>query len=104
MQVIPLNPVPSQCVTCLLNGQYTQLNVYQKFFGLFMDIYVNNALIIGGVLCENLNAIVRSLYLGFEGDFTWLDNQGATDPAYTGLGSRYSLIYLEPSDLADANQ
>ena len=29
----------------------------------------------------------------------WLDNQGATDPSSPGLGTRYSLVYLEVSDL-----
>ena len=56
--------------------------------------------IIAGVLCQNLNRIVRSLYLGFSGDFIWLDTQGTTDPIFTGLGSRYILVYLDESDLA----
>jgi hypothetical protein len=100
MLIVPLKAVPSQSLTVVLDGQYTQLNVYQKAFGLFMDVYVNNVLIIGGVICENLNQIVRSVYLDFQGDFTFLDNQGTANPVYTGLGTRYSLVYLEPSDLS----
>lgn len=86
-----------------LGNQACQLNVYAKFFGLFMDVYVSNQLIIGGVICLNLTKIVRDAYLGFVGDFTFIDNQGASDPVYTGLGSRYSLIYLEAADLVSAN-
>ena len=99
MQIIPLQPTPSQVVTVSLANQACQIAVYQLSTGLFVDLSVNNALIIGGVLCENLNRIVRSLYLGFIGDLCFIDNQGDADPVYTGLGSRFSLAYLEASDL-----
>jgi hypothetical protein len=55
--------------------------------------------ILSGVLCENVNRLVRNSYFGFLGDLAFLDNQGTSDPFYTGLGTRYSLIYLEPADL-----
>ena len=64
-----------------------------------MDVYANGNLIVAGVICENVNRIVRDLYLGFVGDFIWIDNQGSTDPVYTGIGARYSLAYLETTDL-----
>jgi len=102
MQLLALQTVPSQTLQATLGNQNVRLNIYQKFFGLFMDVYVADQLIIGGVICLNLTKIVRDAYLGFVGDFTFIDNQGASDPVYTGLGSRYSLIYLEASDLAAA--
>lgn len=99
MQIIPLLPVPNQTLTVNLDGQITQLNVYQRGANLYVDVLVNNVLIIGGVICQNLNRIVRSLYLGFQGDLAFIDGQGSTDPAYTGLGTRYSLAYIEPNEL-----
>lgn len=99
MEIIPLDPVPSQTLTVSLTNQTCQIAIYQKAYGLFCDLYVNNVLIIGGVICENLNRIVRSLYLGFQGDLMFIDNQGSSDPFWTGLGTRYSLAYLSPSDL-----
>lgn len=99
MLLIPLDAVPSQTVDIVLNNQVCTISVYQKSTGLFLDLSVNNALIIGGVLCENANRIVRSAYLGFIGDLAFLDTQGSTDPVYTGFGSRYELLYLEPADL-----
>lgn len=99
MQIIPLQPVPNQAVTVNLNNQICQINVRQATYGLFLDLYVDNVLIIGGVICENLNRIVRSLYLGFSGDLAFIDNQGSSDPTFEGLGTRYSLAYLAPSDL-----
>jgi hypothetical protein len=113
--VVPLQPVPYQTVAVTLNNQSVQLDVYTLQASalaavvgtalvspppLFMDVLVNNLPIIGGVICQNLNRIVRSLYLGFVGDFTFLDNSGnGLDPSYAGLGSTFSLIYLFPADL-----
>jgi hypothetical protein len=105
MQTIPIAAIPNQTLNVQLGGQACILNVYQLAYGLFMDVYIGNTLIVGGVICENLNRIVRSLYLGFIGDLCFFDTQGAQnpqDPIYTGLGSRYQLVYLTPSDLAGA--
>lgn len=100
MLIIPLQAVPNQTLTVTLNNQVTQLNVYQTFEALFIDVLVENTLIIGGVIAENLNRIVRSLYLGFSGDLTFYDNQnGDLDPVYTGLGARFSLLYLTPDEV-----
>lgn len=100
MQLIPLKPIASQTLTTLLGTQNVQIDVAQKFFGLFLNLYVNNALIIGGCVCQNLNRIVRSVYLGFDGDVCFWDTQGSTDPYYTGLGARYQLVYLNSEELA----
>lgn len=99
MLIVPLQPVPNQTVTITLNNQVCQINVYQKQQGLFLDLFVNNILIIGGVICQNLNRIVRSLYLGFKGDLAFIDNMGSTDPYYTGIGQRYSLSYISSDEL-----
>jgi hypothetical protein len=94
-----MQATPSQTVSVLLASQPTTLNVYQKSTGLFMDVLLNNALVIGGVICENLNVIIRDAYFGYVGDFAWIDTQGATDPAYTGIGTRYFLGYFSPAEL-----
>jgi len=103
MQIVPLQPTPNQTVVVSLDGQVCQINVYQTARGLFTDLYVDNSLVIGGVLCHDRCRIVRSAYLGFSGDLSFLDNQGTSDPDYTGLGpdvgSRFNLAYLEPGEL-----
>lgn len=101
---IPINPTPSQVLNVNLASQNCTIKVYQKSTGLFIDLYVNNALIIGGVICQNANRIVRSAYLGFVGDLAFFDTAGDVygnpeDPYYTGLGSRWVLNYLEVQDL-----
>jgi hypothetical protein len=99
MQVIPLRAIPSQIVSISLAGQPCRIAVYQKSTGLFCDLYANDALIIGGVICLNANLIVRDAYLGFIGDLSFFDTQGEDDPDYTGLGSRWLLSYVELSDM-----
>lgn len=99
MQVIPLVAVPNQNLTVSLGSQACQISVYQTLYGLFLDLAVNNEPIIVGVLCENKNRIVRSLYLGFSGDLAFDDTQGDSDPDYTGIGGRFQLTYLSPADL-----
>jgi hypothetical protein len=107
MMTIPLSPLPSQFFTVGLGDQICQINVYQKnvpafmmTMGVYVDLYVNNSLIIGGVIAENLNRIVRDLYLGFEGDLVFYDTTGqGRDPYYTGLGTDFVLVWIEPGEL-----
>lgn len=100
MLIVPLQAIPNQTVTTTLNSQVTQLNVYQTYNGLFIDVYLENTLIIGGVIAENQNRIIRSAYLGYSGDFAFIDTHGSNDPDYTGLGIRYFLTYLTPEELS----
>lgn len=99
MLIVPVRAVPNQTLQVVLANQSCVLNIWQTPAGLFTDVYVGNTPIILGVLCQNLNRIVRDLYLGFVGDFWFSDQQGTDDPAYNGLGSQFLLEYLEASDL-----
>lgn len=110
MQTIPVTDTYSQNLTAQLGGQNCQINLYQKNNShLYCDLYVNNVAIITGVICQNLNRIVRDLYLGFAGDLMWIDTQGTLtipstglDPSSPGLGTRYLFCYLTPADLGGA--
>lgn len=100
MFVVPLRAVPAQVLTINLANQSCRIVVQQKATGLFVDLYVNDALIIGGVIGRNADRMVRDAYLGFIGDLAWLDTQGADDPEASGLGTRWQLLYLEVADQA----
>ena len=99
MLIVPVRPVPNQTLSILLTGQLCQLMLKTRWFGLFMDVSVNDLPIVQGVICQRWNRIVRSAYLGFVGDFAFWDTQGKSDPTFDGLGGRYLLYYLEKSDL-----
>ncbi|WP_010508416.1 phage baseplate plug family protein [Komagataeibacter europaeus] len=93
--VIPLSAVASQTLTVPLSGHTARLNVYQLNTGLFMDISLDEALIMAGVLCQDRTWIIRKAYYGFPGDLVFIDSQGTSDPDYSGLGDRWSLYYQE---------
>ena len=93
IQVIPIQAVPNQTLQVPLGSQSTILNIYQFQYGLFCDVIVNSSQIRGGIICQNLNRIVREAYLGFSGDLVFSDTQGSNDPVYYGLGSRWILLY-----------
>ncbi len=101
--VIPTRPIPSQTLTCVLTGQQCKINIYQKSTGVFMDLYVSERLIQGGVICEIANGLVRSAYLGFIGNLAFFDRQYGSPPmdpknpdlvVAAGLGTRYFLAYM----------
>jgi len=100
MQIIPVQDVPAQTFDVLLGGQQTTINIYMKSTGMFLDVLVSNVLVVAGVICQNLNRIVRDEYLGFVGDLLWQDTQGSSDPSSPGLGTRYQFYYLEAADVA----
>lgn len=101
-QTVPLQPVPNQTTQIVLNGQNCQINVYQsEGQAMFLDLLVNDAPIRTASICQNLNKLIRRLYLGFLGDLEFVDTQGTSDPNYSGLGSRYQLVYLTPAEAND---
>lgn len=102
MLVIPIQPLPSQTVDVVLNEQACSIKIYQRSTGLFVDLDVQDVLVIGGVIAHDRNRIVRSDYLGFVGDIAFVDMQGTDDPDYTGLGDRFILAYFFPDELTAA--
>lgn len=100
MQLIPIQPVPSQQLQVVLAAQNCQLAIYQKPQGLFVDLISNGVLISSAVIAQNLNVLNPLVYSSFQGNLYFNDTQGTTDPVYTGLGSRYQLVYLTAAEYA----
>lgn len=100
MLIVPVQAVPNQTFAILLANQACQITLSTRLNGLFMDLVVGNVPVRNGVICQDRNPILRFSYLGFIGDFWFLDSQGTSDPVYTGLGSRYLFEYLEAADVA----
>lgn len=99
MQIVPIIDAYSQTLTITLGGQSCRIDLKTRATGLYCDLYVNDVLKVGGVVCRNLARIVINSYLGFVGDLMFSDTQGAADPSSPGLGSRFLLFYLEAADL-----
>lgn len=92
-QTIPLTTVASQSFTTLLGSQQCSITVYQLSTGLYCDIVASNNTIVNTMLCLNLVGLVREAYLGFTGQLFFYDTQGTSDPYFSGLGTRYQLVY-----------
>lgn len=99
MQSIPLQAVPAQIVSVVLAGQNCQIHVFQKSTGLFVDLSVNNNRLLSTRLARNAVPLVRHKYFGMIGDLMFLDMQGMDDPYYSGLDSRFKLVYIEGYEL-----
>jgi len=100
MQTIPLQAVPNQTLTSLVNNQSLNINVYDKASNLYIDIFLNGDLIVSNVICRDLAPIICREYLGFNGNLMFVDNQGNSDPVYTELGTRYQLVYFTEEEYA----
>lgn len=104
MLVVPTEALPNQVLQVVLGGQACTIHLYQKSTGLYLNLSVNDALVIAGVLCLVGVRLVRSSYLGFVGDLAFFDTRlGNPSPtagappdevASDGLGARYFLAYL----------
>lgn len=94
---IDLIATPSQRAAVQLGDQSCTIDVYQRSHGLFLDLYVSDVPIVRGALCLDSNLLVRDAYLGFVGDLMAMDIQGVSDPDYTGLGSRFVLVWIAPA-------
>lgn len=101
MQIVPLQAVPNQVLAVQLAQQPCTIHVRQCATGVFVDLYVNNVLIVGGVIALNGVRLVRYAYLGFAGDLMFVDTLApASDPEWQGLGTQFQLFYLSADEVA----
>lgn len=99
MITVSILPEKSQSISVDLAGQQCVIRLIQRPSYIYMDLTVNGTPIIQGVPCLYGNKMVRYSYLGFSGDFTFIDNDGESAPYWEGLGSKYTLYYIEESEL-----
>lgn len=101
MQIIPIQAVPNQSVKAQLGNQACRIVIQQTLYGVFLNLYVSEVLLVAGAICQDRNRLVRSAYLGFVGDIMFTDTMGTEDPTSDGLGTRFQLCYLDASELVD---
>lgn len=103
-QQIPVVAAPAQTMSVNLSNQ--SCLVALRTLGIGVDAHLYFTLTVAGVvvvtnrICRNVQRILEDAgYRGFQGDFMFIDQQGDTDPVYTGLGARYLLLYILPAEL-----
>ena len=113
-QIVPIVPANNQTLSVTLANQPCKINIFTKHIQvpvhppgsiitnppifeaidpIFLDLYLNDVLVVGGVLCLNRVGIVRNPYFGFVGDLSFADTLGDEDPQVSGLGNRWLLCY-----------
>ncbi len=93
-QALPVQPLPAQTFSAVLGTQNCTFTLRQRSTGLYLDLSVNGAQVLSGAYCRDRTSLVRWAYLGFSGWLYFVDTSGqGADPSYTGLGSRFLLIY-----------
>jgi hypothetical protein len=99
MIAVPLSAVPNQTFSIALAKQNAQIDLRQNGDDLYFSLRLGSTPIVTSKICRNRQRLLlSSQYLGFIGDFGFIDLQGDTDPAYAGLGTRYFLLYLEDDE------
>lgn len=111
-QVVPVFPVPAQELAVTLGDRACLIRVFTKQIWvaqaqeiytsqpdlaeinpIFLDLSIDDQLVLGGVPCLNRTRIVQNAYLGLTGDLAFIDMTGNEDPRVDGLGSRWLLTY-----------
>lgn len=102
MIIVPLIPIASQTLEIILDNQEVTLSIYQRNERLFANITVGTQAVLAGAVCVNLQAInpFKSPY--FTGELFFVDTLGHEAPFYTGLGSRFELVFVSAAELAAA--
>lgn len=95
MNVIPLQAAPSQTLAVTLARQAAQIALRTNNGKLYFDLSLNGEYIVRTRICRNFQRLLLDAqYRGFKGDFMFVDLQGVDDPVYTGLNTRFLLVYL----------
>lgn len=106
MQEIPLRATGNQTLQVVLEGQNCSLRLYTRNLSdgvetLFCDLSIDQEPVFYG--CPCLDGLPMPLYawLGMTGQLVFVDMEGDEAPRWSGLGSRWKLLYMSPAE-ADA--
>lgn len=95
MLIVPLEAVPSQTVNITLANQQAKITVRTVGLKLYFSL---DGVVTNRICRDRQRLLVDAQYQGFAGEFAFVDTQGASDPVYTGLGSRFQLVYLNAGE------
>lgn len=85
---VPVEAVPNQFFTTSLNGVTWSITLETRLNNLYISLSNNN----DGLVLSNRICLDRT-YLGY--GFVFVDQDGNNEPEYTGLGTRYLLIWTD---------
>lgn len=92
--LIPIQPIPNQVVTVLINNQKLKIELRQKSTGLYCSLFLDDVLKLRNIICHDRVAFPEDSYHGLNCTLQFVDTQGLDDPEYSLLGSRFLLAAL----------
>lgn len=101
MLTVPLAAIPTQTLSIVLDNQAFAMTVRTVAGSLYFSLSLGGvAVVTNKVAIDRTRLLLSSSYQGVVGDFAFVDTQVPyADPVYSGLGTRYFLIYLQAGDL-----
>ena len=60
---------------------------------IYCDLTMNGSAVWIGKPCLTNVGLCHYAYVGFAGQLLFIDTQGSADPQYSGLGTRWQLVY-----------
>lgn len=92
---IPIKPIPAQVLSVVLSQQRCTITLQLRGDHLYFSLEVGGVQIVRNRIIRDRATLSGDEYLGLTGQIYMADTQGKSDPEYTGLGSRWVLIYEE---------
>lgn len=94
MLYVPIKPEPYQNLQVVLNKQNCNITIRLIGDNLYFSLNVNDVDYVTNKICRHGASLVTAKYLGFNGDFVFIDLYGNSDPNYLELNDRYFLVYV----------
>ncbi len=82
---ITISPIPNQTTSFSIGTDLIELTLETRLENIFATVKQNGEYLVCNRICRNLTYICRWL--------VFIDIEGNSDPEYSGLGSRYKLVW-----------
>lgn len=94
MLSIPLQTLPNQECSVILDNQNCTIGIRQIGGQVFLTLTVDNVKVIDSHICPDRQAIPTWSTTLFSGRLMFVDTAGKEHPKYEDFGTRFVLIYL----------
>lgn len=97
-EIIQLSPIPSQSLKVVLADQDCEISLYLRGENFFLDLIVNGETVQTGAIVNEGASIISAPNALFSGGLAVVDMLGDDAPEFSGLGSRWILVYYPASE------
>ncbi len=99
MQIIPILATPNQEFQVVLDNQNCTINLRWQQRRLYLSLFIAQQPVITGAICQSWSTIVQIPDFAFRGALSFIDTDGDSSPHWSGLGTRWLLVYRPESEL-----